>query len=100
MMKPLIIATVAVSLATGFAVAASKTTRPSIPRTRSTGFAAAAPQQRAVVLPSPGLYSATPYSGLVLVPKSVDPAFVMVPAARPELDRCIINPHVQLVPRK
>ena len=49
---------------------------------------------------APGLYSATPYSCLVVVPESVDPSFVIVPPDEPMSDKCIVSPLMQLKPVK
>jgi len=101
MKKPLIFAAaVAVSLVAVVAIAASRASRPSTPEIVFVGVAAHTAQQRETLLPCPGLYSATPYSGLVLVPKPVDPALAVVPAASTQLDDCIVSPHVHLEPKK
>lgn len=50
--------------------------------------------------PSPGHYSSAPYSGLVLVPESVDPAFVGAPEVNTWIDNCIAIPDVHLERRK
>ena len=96
MKKPLIFAAVAFSLAAVMAVAASRASRPSAPKIGFAGVAAHTAQQQE----TPGLYSATPYSGLVLVPKPVDPSFVVVPAASTQLDNCIVSPRVHLELKK
>jgi len=100
MKKMVAFAAVAVSLVAAVAVAASRASRSSTPRIVSVASAALAAHQRITVLPSPGLYSATPHSGLVLVPKPVEPSLVIVPAASTQLDDCIVSPHLHLEPKK
>src|SRR5271169_6301805 len=107
MNQELIIVAVAGSLAAGIAVAGSRaslgqlsqqprnllpsfalystkpnpgsTPIPTLPVVASNVLSLRAPGQHENPPPSPGLYLAKPYSGLVLVPKAVDSSFAVVP---------------------
>lgn len=49
--------------------------------------------------PSPGIYAATPYSGLVLVPEPIDTAFVVAPPLDATMDHCFRVPELRLDPK-
>jgi len=100
MKKSFIMAAVAVSLVTGLAVAASKASRPVNPQPHLAPVVISRPQPRETTFPAPGLYSATPCSGIVFVPKQVDAAFAVLPPANKPMDDCIVTPDVQLEPKK
>ena len=76
------------------ALAAGRASRPS--HSVSAVVAADAAQMPKRSIPSPGLYSATPYSGLVLVPESIDPAFAVAPGVSTQIDNCIVIPEMHL----
>jgi hypothetical protein len=129
MKKPLILAAIAVTLAAGVAIAASRPSGPAQVQDTNAAMAkllTAIPVPGPPVLPiyrlnsqpvwarlaahaapqlektqqSPGLYLAAPYACLVLVPQKVDSAMVVAPAVGTQADNCIVIPRLRLEPKK
>jgi hypothetical protein len=90
--------TVAVLLAIGTVVAsiAKKTPRHSLPPQTFASSIAKAPQLRENAPPAPGLYLASPYSLLVLVPEAVGSTTVIAPKTNIQFDIRIVSRPVHL----
>jgi hypothetical protein len=54
-------------------------------------------QRQSKLLP-PGIYKYTPYLSIVIVPESVDPAFIHKLGADMPFDDCVIHPDTRLEP--
>lgn len=92
-----VIAIIASSLAAVNADSADGDSCSSIQQNSIPGVAAHTPKQQQDGLPSPGIYLAAPYSCIVIVPESVDPAFEHKPGDTLP-DDCVISPHSHLEP--
>jgi hypothetical protein len=103
MKKPMLYAVVGVSLAVGAGIAANKLSHSSpepggAPKVVLPALKPIARQPTNPAAPLPGVHVSKPSTCVVLVPKTVDPAFAIAPGN--QLDNCIINPQLRLEPKK